>query len=65
VLLLAAIVGSVAGLLAMEIVVQLVVPAVLMPAITGAMYIAWKQMLGDGEGPSGAAAPPAFHGIEA
>ncbi|GGZ68132.1 hypothetical protein GCM10008101_23040 [Lysobacter xinjiangensis] len=65
VLLIAAIVGSVAGLFAAEIVVQLVVPAVLMPAITGAMYIAWKQMLGDGEGHSGAAAPPAFHGIEA
>lgn len=56
----AAIVGLVAGQFAMQVVVQLLVMAVLMPVITGSMYIAWKQM----QGPA-AAQPPAFHGIEA
>ncbi|GAB6196843.1 BPSS1780 family membrane protein [Lysobacter xanthus] len=62
VLLLAAVIGAIAGQFAMQVVVQLVTMAVLMPVITGAMYVAWKQMHGDaGTG----VAPPAFHGIEA
>jgi hypothetical protein len=31
----------------MEVVAQLLSTAVLMPVITGAMYIGWKQMLAD------------------
>jgi len=60
VLLLAAVIGAIAGAFAMQVIVQLVTMAVLMPVITGAMYIAWKQMQGSPD-----AAPPVFHGIEA
>ena len=60
VLVLAAVIGAIAGAFAMEVIVQLVTMAVLMPVITGAMYMAWKQMQGSPDTP-----PPAFHGIEA
>ena len=39
--------GVAAGDTAMQIVMQVLLMAVLMPVITGAMYFAWKQMLGD------------------
>lgn len=44
VVLFAAVIGAVAGPLVMEVVVQLVTMALLMPVITGSMYVAWKQM---------------------
>lgn len=60
VLLFAALVGAIAGQFVMQVLVQLVTMAVLMPVITGAMYVAWKQMQG-----GDTLAPPSFHGIEA
>lgn len=44
----ALIVRLVAGDQAMQVVAQLLLMAVLMPVVTGAMYHAWKSMLGDG-----------------
>jgi uncharacterized membrane protein len=61
VMMIALVVKMVAGELAMQIVAQLLATAVLMPALTGAMYHAWKQMLaGDG-----AIVSPAISGFEA
>jgi hypothetical protein len=48
VMLIALIARVLAGPAAMEIVAQLLSTAVLMPVITGAMYVGWKQMLADG-----------------
>lgn len=39
-----------AGDMAMQVVVQVVLMAVMMPVMTGAMYFAWKQMLGPADG---------------
>lgn len=55
VMLVAAVVGALLGPLAMQVVVQVLVMAVLMPVVTGAMYMAWKQLHG---APAGAAAAP-------
>ena len=57
VLIVAALVGAVAGPAAMHVVVQLLVMAVLMPVVTGAMYTAWKQLHG-----AAGSAPPAIAG---
>ena len=52
---------AVGGALAMNVVTQLLLMAVLMPVMMGAVHSAWKQMLG-----AGAAAPtPASTGFEA
>ena len=48
VMLVALVVRLFAGAMAMQVVAQLLSTAVLMPVIAGAMYIGWKQMLGDG-----------------
>ncbi len=63
VMILAVIVGLVAGQTAAMAVAQLLLMAVLMPVFAGAVYAAWKQMLG----PTAAAAesPPDMHVIEA
>lgn len=58
VLIIAAIAGALFGPAAMQVVVQLLVMAVLMPVITGAMYVAWKQL----HGTAGAVAAPAAPG---
>lgn len=55
----AVVVKLVAGAVAMQIVIQLLAMAVFMPLVTGAMYYAWKQMLGDGQAAS-IAAPAGF-----
>lgn len=55
------VVRAIAGDLAMLVVVQLVMMAVLMPVMTSAMYFAWKAMLGPAPA---AAAPSAGAGIE-
>ena len=55
--LVALVVRLLAGDQAMQVVAQLLLMAVLMPVVTGAMYYAWKSMLGDG-------APAAPTGIE-
>lgn len=55
--LVALVVRLVAGDQAMQVVAQLLLMAVLMPVVTGAMYHAWKAMLGGG-------APAAVTGIE-
>jgi uncharacterized membrane protein len=47
VMLVAVVARLLAGPGAMEVVAQLLSTAVLMPVITGAMYIGWKQMLAD------------------
>ncbi|HZH42520.1 MAG TPA: BPSS1780 family membrane protein [Lysobacter sp.] len=59
VVLLGLLVQYLAGETAMTVVVQLAMMAVLMPVMTGAMYVAWKQMLGPG-----ADAPRVAAGIE-
>jgi hypothetical protein len=56
VLIVAAVVGAVLGAAAMQLVVQVLVMAVLMPVVTGAMYIAWKQLHG-AEAPAPAVLP--------
>jgi hypothetical protein len=53
----------VAGQAAMQVVMQLLSTAVLMPVAMGTTYTAWKQMLGDG---AQAVAPaPPVSGFEA
>ncbi|HVR80597.1 MAG TPA: BPSS1780 family membrane protein [Luteimonas sp.] len=49
IMIVAVIVKLIAGAMAMQIVIQLLAMAVFMPLVTGAMYYAWKQMLGDGQ----------------
>lgn len=44
---LAMIVRLIAGDAAMQMVMSVLLMAVLLPVVTGAMYLAWKQMLGD------------------
>jgi hypothetical protein len=61
VLLVALVVKLVAGTTAMQVVAQLLMVAVLMPVVTGAMYHAWKQLHGNGR----AAVPAAPAGFEA
>ena len=61
VLLIAAIVRLFAGAAAMQIVAQLLLLAILMPIVTGAMYHAWKQLHAD----AAPALPPAATGFEA
>jgi hypothetical protein len=39
-----------AGDMAMQVVMQVALMAVMMPVMTGAMYVAWKQMLGPANG---------------
>jgi uncharacterized membrane protein len=56
------VVAAVAGQAAMQIVLQLLGSALVMPALLSAIYFAWRQML-DGEAP--AATAPAVTGIEA
>lgn len=51
----------VAGPAAMQVAMQLLVMAVMLPVITGAMYVAWRQMLGS----EGAIAATATSGFEA
>lgn len=63
VLIVGALVGLIAGPMAMQVVMQLLIMAIFMPVITGAMYFAWKQMLGDEE--VGAVVAPVAGGIEA
>lgn len=58
VMILAVIVGLVAGQTVAMAVAQLLLMAVLMPVFAGAVYAAWKQMLG----PAGAVPPPAAGG---
>lgn len=48
IMMVAVIVKLIAGALAMQIAIQLLAMAVFMPLVTGAMYFAWKQMLGHG-----------------
>ena len=60
VLLVGAVVKLVGGVQAMQVVTQLLVMAVLMPVVTGAMYRAWKDMQGARD-----AVPPPVQGIEA
>ena len=60
VLLVAAVVRLFAGAEAMQIVAQLLLLAILMPIITGAMYHAWKQLHADAP-----ALPPVAIGFEA
>lgn len=55
VMLVGAVVGALLGPAAMAVVVQLLAMAVLMPVVTAAMYVAWKQLHG---APAGAAAAP-------
>lgn len=43
-------VRAVAGDTAMQLVMQMLLMAVMMPVMTGAMYVAWKQMVGDRNG---------------
>jgi uncharacterized membrane protein len=57
------VVAAVAGQAAMQVVLQLLGSAVVMPALLSAIYFAWRQMLG-GEAAT-AAVPPAITGIEA
>lgn len=59
VLLVAVIVKLIAGQQAMQIVAQLLLLAILMPVVTGAMYHAWKQLLG-----AQTTTAPAASGIE-
>jgi uncharacterized membrane protein len=59
----AAIVRVIAGATAMQVVSQLLATAVVMPVLMGAIYSAWRQMLGGDRG--AAARPPAVVGIEA
>jgi hypothetical protein len=54
------VVKLVGGMQAMQVVTQLLVMAVLMPVVTGAMYRAWKDMQGVRD-----AVPPPVLGIEA
>jgi uncharacterized membrane protein len=61
-MLLGFVVRLLAGDLAMQVVLQLVSMAVLMPVLTGAMYHAWRQMLG---GDATAASDPVVGGFEA
>ena len=56
------VVGAIAGRAAMQVVLQLLGSAVIMPPLLSAIYFAWRQML-DGEGAPAAAAP--VTGIEA
>ncbi|NUS39926.1 MAG: hypothetical protein HOQ02_13005 [Lysobacter sp.] len=56
VMLVALVARLIAGPMAMQLVAQLLSTAVLMPVITGAMYVGWKQMLADGAAPSTSAA---------
>lgn len=49
-------VGWIAGDTAAQVLPQLVLMAVLMPVVAGAVYVAWKQLLGPG---TDAVAPPA------
>lgn len=42
-------IGLVAGERVAQVIMQLLMMAVLLPVITGAMYVAWKQMLGSGD----------------
>ena len=51
VMLVALVARLLAGPTAMDVVAQLLSTAVLMPVITGAMYIGWKQMLADAVAP--------------
>ena len=55
------VVGAVAGKAAMQVVLQLLGSAVIMPSLLSAIYFAWRQMLG---GETAAAATPAVAGIE-
>jgi len=57
------IVSAVAGQAAMQVMLQLLGSALVMPVLLSAIYFAWRQML-DGERPV-AAAPQPFAGIEA
>jgi len=59
VMLVAAIVGALFGPAAMQVVVQLLVMAVLMPVVTGAMYTAWKQVHGAPEASVASQSAPA------
>jgi uncharacterized membrane protein len=56
------VVGAIAGRAAMQVVLQLLGSAVIMPALLSAIYFAWRQMLGD-EGTT--KATPVVAGIEA
>lgn len=56
------VVAAVAGQAAMQVVLQLLGSAVVMPALLSAIYFAWRQML---DGGSAAAAAPPVAGIEA
>lgn len=60
------IVGIVGGQVAASIVAQLLMMAVLMPVLMGAMYFAWRQLVGGvSQGGSGTVAqPPTASGIE-
>ena len=62
ILIVATVIKLIAGALAMQIAIQVLAMAVFMPLITGAMYFAWKAMLG-AAGEAVVAAPVA--GIEA
>ena len=48
IMIVAAVIKLVAGAMAMQIAIQVLAMAVFMPLITGAMYFAWRQMLGNG-----------------
>ena len=60
-LLVALVVKAIAGAMAMQVVLQLLLMGVLLPVVTGAMYVAWQQMLG-GES---ATTAPVVSGFEA
>lgn len=61
VIVLAAVLRLVAGEWVMEVATQVLATAVLMPVLTGAMYLAWKQILAGGTAPGA----PRMSGIEA
>ncbi|WP_159017054.1 BPSS1780 family membrane protein [Cognatiluteimonas profundi] len=61
VILVAAVLRLLVGEWVMQLVTQLLATAVLMPVLTGAMYLAWKQMFSGG----GAIAAPTMGGFEA
>jgi hypothetical protein len=46
IMIVAAVIKLVAGAMAMQVAIQVLAMAVFMPLVTGAMYFAWKQMLG-------------------
>lgn len=61
VILVAVVLRMLVGEWVMQLVTQLLATAVLMPVLTGAMYLAWKQMFAGG----GAIAAPTMGGFEA